>query len=257
MKKLIAIVCLLALAAGAVEKQQLTDAERAARRAEMMKRTGGPIKLPPTGFLALVDMQSRADHDKLADKFAKTFEGFGFATKATKSDAVFQIGDLSTKAKEMGAGSVVFVIDNPEYPMSLVSIETRAGLVNVAALATDNPNPALLTRRTCKMIGRISMLASGGAESANPTSDLQPVTTLKELDMNEGQGDEVYVLMGVIAGMAKAGVTAERRMTYLQACKAGIAPAPTNDVQKAIWDKVHALPSEPIKIKPEEKKTEK
>ena len=24
---------------------------------------------------------------------------------------------------------------------------------------------------------------------------------------------------------------------------------PTNDVQKAIWDKVHAIPTEPLKIK--------
>ena len=31
-------------------------------------------------------------------------------------------------------------------------------------------------------------------------------------------------------------------------------PAPTNDVQKAIWDEIHAMPTEPIKIKPETKK---
>ena len=46
-------------------------------------------------------------------------------------------------------------------------------------------------------------------------------------------------------------------VSYQDACEMGVAPAPTNDVQKAIWDKVHAMPTEPIKIKPEEKKTEK
>jgi len=45
--------------------------------------------------------------------------------------------------------------------------------------------------------------------------------------------------------------------TYLKACKEGWAPAPSNDVQKAIWDEVHALPTAPIKIKPETKKMEK
>ena len=49
----------------------------------------------------------------------------------------------------------------------------------------------------------------------------------------------------------------EARVPYLVAVQEGWAPQPTNDVQKAIWDKVHALPTEPIKIKPEEKKTEK
>ena len=36
--------------------------------------------------------------------------------------------------------------------------------------------------------------------------------------------------------------------TYLTACSEGWAPAPTNDVQKAIWEKVHAIPKQPIKI---------
>ena len=48
-----------------------------------------------------------------------------------------------------------------------------------------------------------------------------------------------------------------RLTTYRKACEEGWANPPTNDVQKAIWDKVHALPTEPLKIKPEEKKTEK
>lgn len=247
-------VALVAVAAWAVENKPMSDAERAAKRAEMMRRTGGVLKLPPSGFVAMVDFQSRADYEKTSKKFIETFEGFGFAAKPMKSDKPFSIGDLATKCKELGAGSVVFIVDEPSLPMSLVSIETRAGLVNVAALAADNPNPALLTRRTCKMIGRVSMLASGGAESASPTSDLQPVTNLKELDANEGQGDEVYVMMGVIAGMAKAGVTAERRMTYKQAVAAGVAPPPTNDIQKAIWDKVHSIPQNPMKIEFDPKK---
>ena len=255
MKRLMIIaLCIVAFSVDAAAKKPLNDAEKQATREEMMRRTGGLLKIPPTGFVAMVDCQSRADFEKTSKKFIETFEGFGFAARPQKSDRPFSIRDLPTACKELGAGSVVFIVDDPALPMSLVSIETRSGLVNVAALAADNPSPALLTRRTCKMIGRVTMLASGGAESSNPTSDLQPVTNLKELDMNEGQGDEVYVMMGVISGMAKAGVTAERRMTYLQACKAGIAPAPTNDVQKAIWDKVHEMPSAPIKIKPETKK---
>lgn len=253
-KMIVLSVGLFAIAAGAAENKPMTDAEREAKRAEMMRRTGGVLKIPQSGFVAMVDYQNRADFEKTSKKFTETFEGFGFAAKSMKAEKPFDMSDLSTKCKELGAGSVVFIIDDPVLPMSLVSIETRAGIVNVAALATDNPTPALLTRRTCKMIGRVSMLASGGAESASPTSDLQPVTNLKELDANEGQGDEVYVMMGVIAGMAKAGVTAERRMTYKQAVVAGIAPAPTNDIQKAIWDKVHSIPQNPMKIEFDPKK---
>jgi hypothetical protein len=45
------------------------------------------------------------------------------------------------------------------------------------------------------------------------------------------------------------GVTPTLVAHYRQACKQGWAPAPTNDVQRAIWNKVHELPSDPIKIK--------
>ena len=42
--------------------------------------------------------------------------------------------------------------------------------------------------------------------------------------------------------------------TYKKACQEGWAPAPTNDVQKAIWEKVHAIPDKPITIEFDPKK---
>ena len=54
--------------------------------------------------------------------------------------------------------------------------------------------------------------------------------------------------------MEKCGVTPLRIATYRQACREGWAPAPTNDVQKAIWDKVHAIPKSPMKIEFDPKK---
>ena len=54
-----------------------------------------------------------------------------------------------------------------------------------------------------------------------------------------------------------ASVTQRSVTNYRTAVKEGWAPQPTNDVQKAIWDKVHAMPTEPLKIKSETKKQEK
>ena len=58
MKKLLIAICMLSFVVNAADKKPLTDAGREAKRAEMMKRTGGPIKLPPQGFVALVDCQT-------------------------------------------------------------------------------------------------------------------------------------------------------------------------------------------------------
>ena len=63
--------------------------------------------------------------------------------------------------------------------------------------------------------------------------------------------DVVNRQLKYLAGM---NVTPRVRVTYKKACEEGWAPAPTNDIQKAIWDKVHAMPTAPIKIKPETKK---
>ena len=38
------------------------------------------------------------------------------------------------------------------------------------------------------------------------------------------------------------------------ACREGWASAPTNDVQKAIWDKVRAIPDKPLTIEYDPKK---
>ena len=42
--------------------------------------------------------------------------------------------------------------------------------------------------------------------------------------------------------------------SYRTACHYGWAPAPTNDVQRAIWQKVHEMPAAPLKILPEKTK---
>ena len=96
---------------------------------------------------------------------------------------------------------------------------------------------------------------AGGMGSSFP-GNIMNIAKVEDLDLC----DEFvpFDKVGVVKQHLKnAGVTPVRYATYRIVCREGWAPAPTNDVQKAIWDKVHAMPTEPIKIKPEEKKTEK
>ena len=52
----------------------------------------------------------------------------------------------------------------------------------------------------------------------------------------------------------RLGILPVRTTTYLQACQEGWAPMPTNAVQKAIWEKVRAIPQSPMKIEFDPKK---
>lgn len=83
---------------------------------------------------------------------------------------------------------------------------------------------------------------------------LVPFTSLKELDRIPVLQPCPEPFNKMIDSAKAYGINTIAIATYRTACQQGWAPAPTNDVQKAIWDEVHTLPSEPIKIKPESKK---
>ena len=62
------------------------------------------------------------------------------------------------------------------------------------------------------------------------------------------------VIMRELDYLNACGVTGERWVTYKKACQQGWAPAPTNNIQQAIWNRVHAAPKNPMKIEFDPKK---
>jgi hypothetical protein len=77
--------------------------------------------------------------------------------------------------------------------------------------------------------------------------------TVRELDMVKEQ-IPVDMIDFWIRYLSRIGVTQPEFTTYRKACKEGWAPTPTNDVQKAIWDRIHATPKNPMKIEFDPKK---
>lgn len=86
-----------------------------------------------------------------------------------------------------------------------------------------------------------------------PNSIMRLIRSEKDLDK---LGDVVPadVHARTIENLKTIGITPTQITTYLQACKLGWAPAPTNEFQKAIWEKVHAAPKNPMKIEFDPKK---
>ena len=81
---------------------------------------------------------------------------------------------------------------------------------------------------------------------------MDPVFSLSQLDQilvdNIGIAQKMLIERSAIRYF---GMRPYKRTTYLKACEEGWASPPADEYQKAIWDMVHALPSQPIKIKPE------
>lgn len=172
-----------------------------------------------------------------------------------------QVGDIVQKARKstylplaLGKGASVAAVELVERDdvttITLMPEEFRA-TVNVKALSSDGAAPDVVATRLQKELSRAALYLMGsGCAFGDVTS---PVRGLKELDGITFLSAQPETLMHLNAKTA-AGVQLIRFATYRTACQEGWAPAPTNDVQKAVWDEVHAMPTAPIKIKPETKK---
>lgn len=159
---------------------------------------------------------------------------------------------LKAKAE---ATFAVIVVEN-DGPVLLSAIEDGWCVVNVNGcvgnLKTEEARKKFLASRCRKEILRGLVSIAGGLRSSFP-GNIMVAAKADDLDLcNEMiPYDRVAEC---IKFMKAAGMRPKKVTTYKKACEEGWAPAPTNDVQKAVWDKVHELPAEPIKIKPEAKK---
>ena len=161
------------------------------------------------------------------------------------------------KPNIIGNASLV-VVDDDKFPAMLHAPESRWCMVNIASLAHGaGQKQQFFAARVQKELTRGFSLLAGTQSSNYPKSILGCVTKPEDLDVFEDCRLPVDILSRFTPYLAGYGVKPCILSTYRKACEEGWAPAPTNDVQKAIWDKVHTMPTEPIKIKPEEKKVSK
>lgn len=244
MKKLAITTVALAVCAGAVAAvpAKMTPAER---RARIYRHTGGMIVRPVSGKFFRIVNAAGVPTETVALVSDSIHSGVFFRMVTTNQD-------LSTKAAlDETTGFALFFVKN-DGPRILVAPEDRWAQVNVAALASDDPK--VFRERILKESWRAVVYAMGGGNSQFPQCVMKPMDSLADLDANTSLIASPEVFGNVTATARKFGLGVVQQTTYLRACQEGWAPAPTNDVQKAIWDKVHAVPTEPLKIKPETKK---
>ena len=253
--KITAVLALCALVAFGAEvkvKKHLTPEEQARTKLRMQQKTGGLIHLPGKGKLIFLNAQSRVP-EKVIDGCVPMFKKVLRAQVEARQGA-FDLAGVKRAFGELGANAIVFVVDRPDLPASLLAVDSGWGLVNVAALAVDGADASKLESRTVKSIARITALVAGAASSRAKTSVLRPATTLEELDELDNYVVSPDALMNILFYLPKLGITQSRMTTYKKLCEEGTAPAPTNEYQKAIWEKVHAVPKNPMKIEFDPKK---
>ena len=235
------------------------EAKHAAARERMLRASGGMIARPGSlqGKVTVVNAQKDVPADGIADA-AKTLARLMRINVEMAECESADFGSAAEVAAKFKANARVVVVSDGKcrHRLAYFPAENLA-VVNVAALAADSPSAAVLKARAAKEAARGLCYACGAGASAHDDALTGGKPSLGDLD----EMAEVRYPMDALARMRSylnsLGVTPEVKAPYIRACREGWAPAPTNEYQKAVWDKVHALPTEPIKITPETKKTAK
>ncbi len=227
-----------------------------ARDERVMKKTGGFIETKAEGPLALL-VDARAKAKATIDEVARLYK---LGTKLDVNIDKTPRGDVSPlafaqtrMAKDKPLLVVVVVDDCTDLPALSVFPEERIGIVNADKLKGGN-DPSAPEMRVDKEIWRAIGFIGGIGFSQQPNDIMQPYYTLKELDDNRYPFIQPMNMAKMYLMCRRFGVKKARRVPYRTAVKEGWAAAPTNDLQKAIWEEVKSEkergPSKPLTIPP-------
>ena len=248
--KPITVIGLLAAFAVALFAEAAAPTQPAQKkpRRKTIAELGGIVAMAPTGrVIRVANAQKRVPATVLADTASVIQNALGFPVEVSDSDGVARRDDKTAAIILVGDRGV-------DSPRILVAPEEGWAAVNTEALAADGATGSNYNLRVTKEIWRSLCIMLGASDSMFQPCLLAPVHSLADLD---GLGCTVPSPepFGKMSKNAIAlGCQRQYRATYKRACEEGWAPAPTNDVQRAIWKQVHELPTEPIRIKPETKK---
>lgn len=263
MKKLVftgcALLALVALAAppprkNTTSKRYTTPEEIAAhlKRAREIryKHTGGQVVRPGSqkGSIVYVNCQKSAP-DEWINANATNFAAM------TKFAISVESGTFSLPNPKVAGTASLFVIDDAAMPSLLSAPEQKWVMVNIAPLKSGRgEKEAFFRARVAKQLTRGFCLLAGSQTSNYPNSLVGCVTKPDDLDQFVDCTLPVDVIARFKPYVSGYGITPADECLYIEACQEGWAAAPTNDVQKAIWDKVHEMPTKPLKIEYNEKR---
>lgn len=262
-KTIFAILALSAAVAGMAEQRPPTQEEvekmtpqerKAAIMAIALRKYGGPTAKPGTGegVIRIVNAQSDIPAGGIAPLVSAFVNRFHYDVEVTNGAPV-TVGTATQRLSEIKANAAVFVVSDKALPRVLVSPEDGWAIVNAGALSGGAKDGVELEARLGKEVIR-GLCFIGGLGQAAGMPIMHPVNYAVDLDsianaIVMGDAAKRFALV-----MPSFGLQPKVVKNYRNAVQEGWAPAPTNEIQKAIWDEVHKLPTEPIKIEPETKK---
>ena len=237
------------------EEIEQNHAKAAAFRKSIADK-GGWVSVPMAGpAIKLIDATGKGWALEGLEAVKANLDRFGLCPSEAvrKQLAGNALAEGRAAAKE-SCGVVMLVDGAEDAPLVTVYPEEHLALVNMTALLKGAGGSGVRQDRVEKLTWRaIGHLVGCGAPDGY-TCVMKPARNMAELDAMPNKFIHPATFFKARPYFDMCGVTPTRKGTYESACQQGWAPAPTNDVQKAIWDKVHKPPKSPMKIEFDPKK---
>lgn len=213
------------------------------------KFTGGYLLKEGTGagYIGFINCQKKIDPSVIDDTTARIRKLMHLATSTATADKM-TFADAPKLMEKAQAQAAIFLVDEPGWPMLLVAHEAKYAVVNAAALITEGADKKLIEKRCRQVLWRAYATLGGSSPTESSSCVMNPAFTLADLDKMPWDMISMEPLSVIMPHFARMGIKQYQFVIYRQAVRAGWAPAPTNDVQKAIWDKAHELPKKPLKL---------
>lgn len=222
-------------------------------------KTGGLVP-PPSFAKTLLILDARKENVPDLAKFAGPAERM--LSLAIETEKVDLTPDASPQkvafAKKTGnAGAVILFYEREDEPTETAFLEDGVMLVNMEKLKCADPKR--FSRRFATEFWRsIGFTLGAYASTAQMGSSMQGIFSVGDFDTLKGAGLAPMQVAAISANKSKLGIFSRNSVPYSRACKEGWAPPPTNDVQRAFWNKMQADkesgPSNPLTIPPPAKK---
>ena len=205
-------------------------------------------KLKGKGSVAIIDCRDNGAAEDFGESIAVIKKTLAIVI-SNKVGRAFTLANASDQLARSGASVSVFIVNDPVLPMTLTASEAKWSLVNAAKLKVDNPPPQKFARRLSLLVVRQCYRILGSDESKGVDTCFHTVFDLPDLDSITSYDITMAPQISLNEVMELRGIEVPEYGTYEDACELGVAPKPTNAVQRAIWEKVHAPPKTPLKIK--------
>ncbi len=263
MKKLISYIAVLAAVITFAESDvQYYNGQKLKKmtpeeKAEWLARRASNVAIqnfPDCGKIIIVNAQKEIKDEYFKEPVDELSSRLRIPLAISTSEKTVTTSNASSFIAESNAKGGIFIISNVSLPMSIIAQEDKWGLVNIAALKKDNPADSVLRKRIIREIGRVFAFVFGATDAMFDGCVTEPVNSLADLDSLNSDTISPGLDERIIKHLRKMGMKPGRKTTYRRACMEGWAPAPTNKWQQAIWDKVHTVPKDPMKIEYDPKK---